>query len=176
MTELLLHVCCAPCSLLSWKVFEKHYQVTGLFFNPNIHPYKEFNKRKETLRQVSQRENRKILFEEQYLLKPFLQGVAGKEDNRCRFCYEMRLGHTARKAKELGFEHFSTTLIVSTYQDHDLIQQTGESIGENLGLRFVYKDLRIMFKDSIALARKQDIYTQGYCGCIYSEKERYDRQ
>ena len=176
--DILLHVCCAPCSLLSWTYFqEAHpFHVTGFFFNPNIHPFKEFEKRKEALRQLGQQTNRFILFEEQYLLEPFLQGVIGKNDDRCQLCYEMRLEHTARKAKELGFKHFSTTLLISPYQKHDLILQTGQLIGENLGLKFVYKDLRSMFKESITLARKQKIYTQGYCGCIFSEKERYDRQ
>lgn len=173
--ELLLHICCAPCSLLSWQDFQVNlgFAVTGYFFNPNIHPYQEFARRKEALRSLGQQENRTLLLEEKYLLETFLRAVVGQEENRCSLCYEMRLHRTALLAKEMGIERFSTTLLISPYQNHELIAQTGQRIAREQGLQFIYRDLRPLFSESMKQARGRSIYTQGYCGCIYSEKERY---
>ncbi len=173
--ELLLHVCCAPCSILSWPFLEEEhgFGVTGYFFNPNIHPYREFKKRMGALQKLCTEEGRSIIWETDYLLESFLQAVVGQGKKRCQLCYEMRLGQTAQKAKDSGFKHFSTTLLISPYQDQRLICQLGERIGQDLGIDFVALDLRHLFQQSIKISREKNIYTQGYCGCIYSEQERY---
>lgn len=177
MKDLLLHICCAPCSLYSWQALqEKGYDVYGYFFNPNIHPYREFSKRKETLRLLAEEEGKPVFIDERYLLEDYLQRVAdvGRDpEKRCPLCYEMRLEETARRAVEKGMKGFSTTLLISPYQKHELLKEMGEKIAQKHGLQFVYEDLRSGFRESMRLAREKDLYRQGYCGCIYSEKERY---
>ncbi len=173
--DLLLHTCCAPCSLLSRAYFEEEqqYKVTGYFYNPNIHPFREFRKRKEALRELARQDNMPLLSEDEYPLEFFLQNIVGRENDRCRICYEIRLEKTAQKAKEQGSACFSSTLLISPYQDQVSIERIGRTIAQRQGVSFIYRDLRHLFQESMALARRRGIYTQGYCGCIYSEKERY---
>jgi predicted adenine nucleotide alpha hydrolase (AANH) superfamily ATPase len=172
--NLLLHICCAPCSLYSWQALEeKGHSLCGFFFNPNIHPYREFKKRKEALRSLSEQEGKKMIIDERYLLDDYLRAVVHHEEKRCELCYRMRLEETARKAKEKGMEGISTTLLISPYQKHDLLREMGERIAAEHGLKFVYEDLRPGFRTSMRLAAEKGLYKQGYCGCIYSEKERY---
>ncbi len=177
MDDLLLHICCAPCSLYSWQALqEKGYNVSGYFFNPNIHPYREFSKRKETLRLLAQQEGKPVSIDERYLLEDYLQlvaGVARYPEKRCPLCYQIRLEETARYAVKKGIKNFTTTLLISPYQKHELLKKVGREIAQKYGLEFVYEDLRPGFRESMRLAREKDLYRQGYCGCIYSEKERY---
>ncbi|MEW5921963.1 MAG: epoxyqueuosine reductase QueH [Bacillota bacterium] len=174
--DLLLHICCAPCSIFSWEYFSGlGYSPRGYFFNPNIHPYREFVRRMETLRDFGRRENRPVIFNEDYLLEDFLSMAIDHESNRCHNCYRMRLLETARKAREAGIGHFSTTLLISPYQKHVLLKSVGEEAAQRHGVNFVYADLRSGFRESMEQARKKEIYRQGYCGCIFSEKERYHR-
>lgn len=172
--NLLMHICCAPCSLYSWQAFaEKGHQVYGFFYNPNIHPYREFKKRKETLRSLAEQEGKNIIIDDRYLLQDYLRTVVHHEEQRCELCYQMRLEETARKAREMGMEGISTTLLISPYQKHELLREMGERIAEKQGLKFVYEDLRTGFRFSMQLASEKGLYKQGYCGCIYSEMERY---
>ncbi|RQD77495.1 MAG: hypothetical protein D5R97_02180 [Candidatus Syntrophonatronum acetioxidans] len=172
--ELLLHMCCGPCTTASQEKFkELGYEVRGFFFNPNIHPYKEFKRRKETLRDYCRQEEIPLEIDDRYLLEDFLRKTVYREQNRCLFCYALRLGETARKAREKGIEIFSTTLLISPYQDHDLLKEVGEEMGNKYGVSFLYEDLRPLFKDSVNMSKQRNMYRQGYCGCIYSEKERY---
>lgn len=175
--DLLLHICCAPCSLFSWQALqEKGYNIYGYFFNPNIHPYMEFSKRKEALRLLAQQEGKTIFIDERYLLEDYLRQVAEVAhdvEKRCPLCYQIRLEETARQASEKGLKSISTTLLISPYQKHELLRDVGEKIAQKYGLQFVYEDLRPGFRESMRLAREKDLYRQGYCGCIYSEKERY---
>ena len=172
--ELLLHICCGPCSIYSWSRLEKNnYRVTGYFFNPNIHPYKEFVRRRDALLLWAREDDREIIIDERYLLEDYLRMVSNHEQERCPLCYRMRLEETALKAKEKGIENISTTLLISPYQKHELLREMGETIAGEHGLHFVYEDFRPGFRESMRLAREKGLYMQGYCGCIYSEKERY---
>ncbi|NMB41011.1 MAG: epoxyqueuosine reductase QueH [Firmicutes bacterium] len=172
--NLLLHVCCGPCSIYSWnKLEDNNYQVRGYFFNPNIHPYKEFARRLDALRLLAKQENRDIIVDERYLLEEHLRMVANRENERCPLCYRMRLEETARKAVDEGIDNISTTLLISPYQKHELLKKMGEEIAEKHGLHFVYEDFRVGFRESMRQAREKGLYMQGYCGCIYSEKDRY---
>lgn len=92
---------------------------------------------------------------------------------RCRICYRLRLGKTAAMARERGFKAFSTTLLISPYQDHDLLKQVGEEMGAEHGVNFYYEDLRKGWSERGRLTRQYGLYRQQYCGCIYSEWERY---
>jgi len=170
----LLHICCAPCSIATLKVFKENgFEPLGYFFNPNIHPYKEFSRRKETLRQYLEEEKVPLVIEEDYLLEDFLRMVVHKEKQRCLHCYRLRLETAARYAREKGMERFSTTLLISPYQKHDSIKEIGEEMADKYGLQFIYLDLRPVFRESLRQARERGLYLQGYCGCIFSEKERY---
>lgn len=174
--SVLLHVCCAPCSIATLKIFtEKGFEPVGYFFNPNIHPYREFSRRKETARQFFKDEKTPLLIEENYLLEDFLRMVVHREKQRCLLCYRLRLEAAARQARENGMECFSTTLLISPYQKHERIKETGEEMADKYGLQFIYDDIRPFFRDSLHMAREKGLYLQGYCGCIYSEQERYDK-
>lgn len=174
--KLLLHICCAPCSIYPVRVLRQaNHDIMGFFFNHNIHPYKEYLRRMETLSQYSRRIGLKVIFSETYDLEGFLRTVAFRETERCRFCYYDRLKATARMAKSSGFETFSSTLLYSKFQKHDLIQTIGENVGKEIGIPFFYEDFRAGWKEGVDESRKMEMYRQSYCGCIFSEKERYCR-
>ena len=176
MKKLLLHTCCAPCSIHPLQVLrEKDFEVYGLFYNPNIHPYMEFKKRKDQLEDYAGQQNWKVIFEHQYLLEEYLREVVHREVRRCQLCYHMRLKKTAQMAKKGNFDAFSTTLLVSPFQKHDLIREMGENLGEQYGIPFYYEDFRPGFKEATLQSKELGMYRQSYCGCIYSEKERYYR-
>ena len=174
--KLFLHICCAPCSIYPIRVLrEKNHDITGFFYNNNIHPFKEYQKRQETLSQYSRQIDLPVIFSETYDMEDFLRAVAFRESERCRFCYFDRLRAAARMAKTSGFDAFSSTLLYSKYQKHELIQAIGESVGHEVGLPFFYNDFRNGWQEGVQESRKMGMYRQPYCGCIYSEKERYCR-
>ncbi len=173
---LLLHTCCAPCLTYSAKVFKKRYsEITALWYNPNIHPFKEYERRYKALEKYENKTGMDIIYIDEYLLESFLQ-EAMRSDTRCELCYELRLGKTAEIAEKRDFDNFSTTLTISPYQDHDKIKEVGNRIGERKGIEFIYKDMRDGFSEHHKLANEMDLYKQGYCGCIFSEKERYQKE
>ena len=108
-----------------------------------------------------------------YALEGFLQGAISQTESRCHFCYQWRLRVTAQTAREHGFSHFSTTLLISPYQQHELIRQIGEQEAERSGVSFAYFDFRPLWSERGRLTKEYQLYRQQYCGCIYSEKERY---
>lgn len=147
--------------------------VTGYFYNPNIHPYKEFEKRRDTMRDYADRTGFKVVYNDSYDLEDFIRNVVFRESQRCRFCYYMRLARAAAAAKDQGFDAFSTTLLISPYQKHDLIREVAGFISQEVGVPFLYRDFRTGYRDSVKMSREMGLYRQPYCGCIYSEKERY---
>ncbi|MBS3790466.1 MAG: epoxyqueuosine reductase QueH [Candidatus Thermoplasmatota archaeon] len=174
--KLLLHTCCAPCLTYSAKVFEEEYEeITAFWFNPNIHPFKEYERRYKALEEYENKTDIDVFYLDDYSLKRFLEG-AMRSDPRCKFCYELRLGKTAKIAAKRGFDHFSTTLTISPYQDHELIKEVGKRMGKEEGIKFIYRDLRDGFSEHHKLANEMGLYKQGYCGCIFSEKERYHKE
>lgn len=174
MKDLLLHVCCAPCSTYSVKFFQDiGFHVTGFFFNPNIQPYREFKKRAQTLLDYFKKNNIPLSFNDSYLLEDFLEKVPYYRPDRCHMCYKWRLEETAAEAKDKGYDYFSTTLLISPYQEQGSIKRIGFEVQEKTNIKFVYKDIRDGFKKSIEMARNADLYRQNYCGCIFSEKERF---
>ena len=174
---ILLHICCAPCSIASLKVFKENgFELFGFFFNPNIHPYREFVRRKETLHRFLEEEKIPFFIEDDYLLEDFLRMVVNREKERCTYCYRLRLDAAARFAAEKGLNCFSTTLLISPYQKHEKIKEIGEEMAAKYGISFTYRDLRHFFRESMRMARERGMYMQGYCGCIFSEKERYEKK
>ncbi|MFH1478995.1 MAG: epoxyqueuosine reductase QueH [Candidatus Omnitrophota bacterium] len=182
--RLLLHICCGPCAIYPIKKLvgtvndrpllgKKFDNVTGFFYNPNIHPPSEYKKRRDTLRALEKDMNIKVIYPE-YIMEEYFNNItldAGAAA-RCESCWEARLLYTARFAKREGFEAFTTTLLISPYQDHEIIKKIGESISDKEDIEFYYKDLRKGFKESQEEAKKRDLYRQKYCGCVFSELER----
>lgn len=172
--KLLLHCCCAPCSVMPLKLLrEEGHELATYFYNPNIHPYREYKKRRNTFREYMEAEHVSFAMYDDYNMEGFLAAVSANPAARCGFCYESRLLKTAEFAAEMGFETITTSLLVSPYQKHELIRAMGEKAAAKFGLTFYYKDFRPYFREGQEIARAKELYMQGYCGCIYSEKERY---
>jgi len=172
--RILLHTCCAPCTIFPLKVLRQSgHRVTGYFFNPNIHPYREFHKRQTTLREYARSVGLEALFPEGYDLEDFLTRTSPWGAERCRACYRFRLEAAAREGLARSCEAFSTTLLYSRYQKHDWIREAGEEIGSRTGLPFFYSDFRTGWREGVAESRALGLYRQAYCGCIFSEKERF---
>lgn len=177
--KLLLHSCCGPCSIAILDKFAKeneNTEITSFFYNPNIHPFTEHRARKEAWLLLMKQTGTPYICDADYPLEQWLAAVAAKPDARCDYCYEVRLRAAAQLAMEAGFEQFTTSLLISPYQKHDRIRQIGESLAEEYGVKFYYEDFRSLFRHGQAMAREAGLYMQKYCGCIYSEKERYCKQ
>lgn len=175
--KLLLHMCCAPCTIYPINILrEKGMDIMGYFYRHNIHPYTECLKRQETLEQYSEHADFKVIFQKGYDLEGFLRNVAFREAERCVSCYYERLKAAALVAKKGNFNAFSSTLLYSKFQNHDRIKKTGEAVGKSVGIRFYYHDFREGWKNGIEESKKLNMYRQQYCGCIYSEKERYYKE
>ncbi|SHI35865.1 epoxyqueuosine reductase QueH [Propionispora hippei] len=172
--RMLLHMCCGPCSVFPLKQLrELGHEVTGYFYNPNIHPYKEFRKRLETAQDFASRSQLTMIVDDSYTLEEFLTQALQAENGRCGMCYELRLRQTARYAKEQGFDCFTTSLLVSPYQKHELIRETCERMAAEEGISFLYVDFRTGWQEGVQISKDMELYRQPYCGCIFSEKERY---
>ena len=172
--KILLHICCAPCAIYPVDILrDEGFNVLGFFYRHNIHPYSECLKRHETLTRYSDAIDLKVIYQEGYDLEGFLRKMVYREENRCRFCYHDRLESTAKLARHEKFDAFSTTLLYSKFQQHETIKAMGESIGKESGVHFYYQDFREGWKSGIETSKQLGLYRQKYCGCIYSEKERY---
>ena len=172
--KLLMHICCAPCTVYPFqKLRTDGHDIHGLFYNPNIHPYREYRKRLDTLTEYANKCGLSVTRQEEYNLEEFLRNVAFREKDRCRHCYYERLQRTVYMAKEGRFDGFTTTLLYSKFQDHTLIKKIGERLAIEHQLKFYYEDFRVGWLDGIKISKEMGMYRQPYCGCIYSEKERF---
>lgn len=179
MTNILLHICCGVCATgLTRKLKADGYKITGYFYNPNIHPYTEFKKRLRAVEVLAEQEKLPVHYESSYGVDEFLLAVTpyGRiyDNNRCMKCYEIRLQKTAQKAKELGFDIFTSTLIVSPQQNQSVIKNIGENVAQTRGIVFKYEALTDLYTECKESAKKRQLYRQQYCGCIFSEYERYN--
>ena len=173
--KLLLHTCCAPCSVYCIDSLRKEeIEPTVYWFNPNIHPYMEYKARRDCLKEYTKSINVEAIFEENYGLDDFCKNVVNNLQTRCReYCYPVRLEQTAKYAKENGYTHFSTTLLVSPYQNHEALIEVANQMAKKYGVEFLYRDFRVGFREGQAKARELGLYMQKYCGCIFSEEDRY---
>jgi hypothetical protein len=176
--KLLLHCCCGPCSLEVAEHFRSlGYEVTGWFFNPNIHPAAELARRTATMIEAAQAAGLPVVGEDSITpLSEFLLRLARNRGRRCRACYRLRLDEAARQAAAGGYDAFATTLTISPYQDQEAIAQIGESAAEAAGVRFFFADLRDHYHTSADRAREIGLYRQNYCGCVFSALERAERR
>ncbi len=174
--KLLLHICCAPCSIYPVRILrESQFDVMGYFYGSNIHPYTECIKRRDTLTRYAEEIDLQLIVADTYDLEGFLRNAAFREKDRCRFCYHDRLRATALIAKRGKFDYFSTTLLYSKFQNHSAIESIGNAVAGEVGVPFYYHDFRCGWKEGIDISKAKGMYRQQYCGCIYSEKERYFR-
>ena len=174
--KLLLHICCAPCSIsVIDDMRNDNIDVTGYWYNPNIHPYTEYMNRMDTLKRYSAIINLPVIYAGEYGLKEFTKMVIGDLDNRCPKCYLDRIENTAKYASDNGYDAFSTTLLISPYQKHDVLKNIGEMLSKKYSITFYYKDFLPFFRNGQDIARKNELYMQKYCGCIFSEEERYSK-
>ncbi len=175
--NILLHSCCGPCATFPVKALrEMGHSICGYFYNPNIHPYKEYEERLLTFKDYAVKADLPIIIEDRYDLNQFLRLTAFREDNRCQFCYRMRLSETAQYARDHNFEAFSSTLLVSPFQKHDLIREIGQRVARQFSIAFFYHDFRPGYQEGVIMSKEMQLYRQPYCGCIYSERDRYRKE
>ena len=174
--KVLMHLCCGPCTIYPVKVLQREgAEVMGFFYKNNIHPYTECLRRQEALEKYAAEINLRVIYQEGYDLEGFIQNIVHREADRCRHCYHDRLRTTALVAKRGKFDYFSSTLLYSKFQKHELIRSIGESIAKSVGVPFLYQDFREGWQEGVETSKELQMYRQQYCGCIYSEKERYYR-
>jgi predicted adenine nucleotide alpha hydrolase (AANH) superfamily ATPase len=172
--KLLLHACCAPCSVKCVETLRDEGLAPALFwYNPNIHPFTEYRSRKNALAAYAEKAGAELALRDDYGLRGFVAAVSPAFGDRCGYCYGVRLDAAARFAAEHSYGGFSTTLLISPYQDHALIRETAERAAERYGVGFVYRDFRPHFREGRQAALELGLYMQKYCGCIFSEEERY---
>jgi len=178
MPRILLHMCCGPCAIAPVRaLMAEGYEVTGLYYNPNIHPLMEYKRRRDALAEVAARLGFKVIYKDaDYDPKAWFRAVAQREDNRCFHCYAMRLERTAQMARRGKFDCFSTTLLYSKFQKHEMIAQLGRDMAGAGQCGFLYQDFREGWKEGIETSKDWGVYRQQYCGCLYSENERYARE
>ena len=174
--KLLMHTCCAPCSVYCIDELRKNgIEPTLYWYNPNIHPYTEYVKRKDCLKEYSKKINVKAIFEDEYGLDVFCKNVVENINARCvNYCYPVRLRKTFEYAKANGYDTVTTTLLYSIYQKHDFIKKLMEDLSKEFGINFLYIDFRKGFWQGHQKAIEQGLYMQKYCGCIFSEEMRYN--
>lgn len=172
--KVLIHICCGPCSIYPVEAMRANgLDVMGFFYRHNIHPYSECLKRQQNLEAYARQIGLRLIIQEGYDLEGFIQNVVYREKDRCTYCYHDRLRTTALMARRGKFDYYSSTLLYSKHQNHDMIKSMGESIGKAVGVPFLYEDFRSGWKEGIQKSKDLEMYRQQYCGCIYSEKERF---
>ncbi|MBR6034105.1 MAG: epoxyqueuosine reductase QueH [Clostridia bacterium] len=180
--KLLLHTCCAPCSVYCIDTLRKEeIEPTLYWFNPNIHPYTEYKSRRDCLKQYAEMIGIKAIFDDNYGLDEFCKNVIDNLSERCKnYCYPVRMEQTFIYAKENGFDAVSTTLLYSIYQNHDYIKSLCEDLSKKYDIEFVYRDFREGFWEGHNKAKEIGLYMQKYCGCVFSEfeaeKQREERK
>lgn len=175
--KLLLHACCAPCSVYCIDTLRKeNIEPTIYWYNPNIHPYTEYKARRDCLKEYTNAININAVFEDEYGLDKFCEEAIKNLDGRCvNYCYPVRLRKTFEYAKENGYDAVSTTLLYSIYQKHDYIKKLCEDLSQEFGIDFLYRDFRVGFWEGHNKAKDElNLYMQKYCGCIFSEESRYN--
>lgn len=183
--KLLLHACCAPCSSYCLEYLSQYFEITVLYFNPNISYKEEYEYRlneEKRLISLMNFKNPVNMIDGEYEPKDFFNAVKGLErepegGKRCEKCFRLRLEETAKKAKELGFDYFTTTLTISPLKNAQLLNQIGEEYAKQYGVNWLYSDFKKKegYKRSIVLSQQYDLYRQNFCGCVYSRNQNNNR-
>ena len=170
--KLLMHACCAPCSVYCIDELRKEkIEPTIYWYNPNIHPYKEYEARRDCLIEYTKSINIECIVEDEYGLDEFCKNVANNLNSRCvDYCYPVRLRKTFEYAKEHGYDAVTTTLLYSIYQKHEFIKKLCEDLSKEFEIEFLYRDFRYGFWAGHEKAKEAGLYMQKYCGCVFSEQ------
>ena len=172
--KILLHICCAPCLIYPLeRMRELGIEASGVFYNPNIHGALEYGARRKCLEAYSGPRGLEVEYPEYAPQEFFAEVKHGGTSSRCAACWLLRMRFTARMARSRGMDAFSTTLLVSPYQDHELLKAAAGQAAEEEKVDFYYEDFRPGFRGARRRAREDGLYLQKYCGCVYSETERY---
>lgn len=179
--SLLLHTCCAPCSSYCIEYLSQYFNITVLYYNPNIYPSEEYIHRKnEQIRLIGEMKTKHPVsfIDCDFESEKFYETVKGLEEcreggERCFKCYRLRLEKSAQIAKENGFDYFTTSLTISPLKNAAKINEIGEELSEIYGVRFLPSDFKKKngFKRSIELSREYNLYRQNYCGCVFSKSD-----
>lgn len=184
--KILLHSCCAPCSSYVITFLSNYFDITILYYNPNIAPKEEYEKRKQE--QIKLIKNINTLHKLDYLdcdydNNLYNEAINGYQDckeggDRCRICFNLRLEKTAVLAKKYKYDYFCSTLTVSPHKNSKIINEIGYNLGQKYDIKWLYSDFKKNegFKQSIELSKKYNLYRQDYCGCMYSKKEKEERK
>ncbi len=171
--DMLLHICCGPCSMFVIddlrEYFGRDYGIWGLYANPNIHPYEEFLRRLENADKACAVKGIPLSVITDFEQERW-EFFEGEQKDRCKMCYRIRMDMAARFAAENGFKKFSTTLLVSPYQNHEEIRLAGEEAAKRYGVEFFYRDYSVGFREGQRQAREAGLYRQKYCGCLPSKE------
>jgi len=170
---LLVHACCGQCLAAILDPLHQLGPFVVHFYNPNIQPLLEFRRRTKSVQVLADQKRLDLIVDDRYDPKAFLRSVPWDRPERCLACYRLRLGETARVAAERGFTGLTTTLLVSEHQDHEAIRRIGEEAAAEGGLRFHYEDWRPLADRGHDEAERRSLYRQQYCGCLFSEQERF---
>lgn len=178
--KLLIHVCCAPCLIGTKLTIDRWAEKENIdidmvcyWYNPNIHPYTEYKSRLDALENYALKNNITLIIQNKYGLVEFSKNVIDDLQNRCGYCYSSRIEKAAKYAADNNFDAFTSSLLVSPYQKHELLRETGEKYAVEYNTQFFYCDARVNFREGQKIARETGVYMQKYCGCIFSEEERY---
>ncbi len=172
--SVLIHCCCAHCTAYTIEHWRRQgYELTAFWYNPNIHPYMEHQQRLASMQSLAKELSFSLIIDDDYEIIKYFNMVAGNEGRRCHYCFQLRLQKTAENARKLGFEVFSSSLLISPHQKHDLLIEVGNAIAEKLAIKYLYSDMRKRYSDSRRITKPLGLYRQQYCGCVFSERERY---
>jgi hypothetical protein len=178
-SKLLLHICCAPCSAYVFKKLRESFEVAGYFYNPNLYPGAEYEKRLEEVKSFSKKFGIEIFFPKKYEKDRWLEFISGHEDEpesgeRCKKCYRFRLQNTANMAAKMHFKYFTTTLSISPYKNAKMINLIGKEMGGEFGVEFLADNFKKNggFNESVELSKKHGFYRQNYCGCEFSIRNK----
>lgn len=172
-----MHLCCSNCGLYPLKdLLTKGIDVKGFWFNPNIHPLPEYERRLDSVQVLGKLWGLDIEYVDRYGEDEFIKRIGDPGDNRCLRCYAMRLEEAAKTAKKMGLDGFTTSLLVSPYQQFEAIAAIGIEMGERYDIPFYLEDFRVGYRDNIPLSKELGLYRQKYCGCLFSEAERRERK
>jgi len=172
--SVLVHCCCAHCTAYTIDYWRRQgYETSALWYNPNIHPYMEHQHRLEAMQSLAKNLDFPLIITEGYDIIDYFRQVVGYEAQRCQYCFRLRLLKTAETALRMGFDAFTTSLLISPHQKHDLLLEIGNKLAQEKDMVFLYADLRKRYSDSRRITKPLNLYRQQYCGCVYSEWERY---
>jgi predicted adenine nucleotide alpha hydrolase (AANH) superfamily ATPase len=174
LNPVLIHCCCAHCTAYTIEYWRNQgYEVSAFWYNPNIHPFTEYRNRLEAMQFLAKRFDFELIIYDGYEIKEYFKRVVGHENMRCRYCFSMRLRKTGEAALKYSYKNFTSSLLISPHQKHELVLEIGNAVSKDTGIKFLYTDLRKFYSNSRCMTKPLGLYRQQYCGCIYSEWERF---